>query len=401
MVKTQRPPSRAVSTIFFALTLEILAIQAAMIMPSDDSSFALSARSTPSQMRPWYSNPSIGRDRSEVMDEGSLEQMLSNESSSTKFILMSKAGMLHKSISVEGQRETEVQPLYLSKSQLLDEHISKEANILSIQKLCTSTDSKQFASWVGSHDGKNYFVVRLEKDDLIMKGERQDMKPLREFGDRLASSVDAGILATANGLVEFHKSHGFCSSCGGETMIAKVGACRRCLDCKRSVYPRLDVATIMLVTSPCNQYALLGRKAAWPSGRYSTLAGFTEVGETLEECLIRETYEESGVHVDPSSVIFVASQPWPFPRSLMVGFSARATKPAEDKSDDEGGLPKITIEEEMEDIQWFSKDYVKKRLDGGSTALGYKPSREEAEFHIPGRSSLARILITQWAESQD
>ncbi|KAL3933784.1 MAG: hypothetical protein SGARI_003627, partial [Bacillariaceae sp.] len=149
-------------------------------------------------------------------------------------------------------------------------------------------------------------------------------KPLREFGDVLESNEEAGILATAQGLMEFHKSHPFCSLCGGATTPAKAGASRKCTSCQRSVYPRLDVAAIMLVTSPCDQYALLGRKESWPAGRYSTLAGFCEVGETLEDCCRRETFEESGVVVDPSTVQFVASQPWPFPRSLMVGFCAQA-----------------------------------------------------------------------------
>jgi NAD+ diphosphatase len=101
------------------------------------------------------------------------------------------------------------------------------------------------------------------------------------------------------------------------------------------------------------------------------------------------------VVVDPSSVSFAASQPWPFPRSLMVGFQARA------KDTGEGLLPTINVDkEEMEDIKWFSRDYVRERVAGGSTALGYQPTAEEEEFHIPGRSSLARVLITKWVESE-
>ena len=145
----------------------------------------------------------------------------------------------------------------------------------------------------------------------------------------------------------------------------------------------------MLITTQCQQYALLGRKANWPKGRYSTLAGFSEVGETLEQCCARETFEESGVHVDRSSVRFVCSQPWPFPRSLMVGFRAEAKDTEK---------PTICIEElEMEDIQWFHKDYVRERLEGGSTAMTFAPNEREREFHIPGPSSLARILISEWA----
>jgi NADH pyrophosphatase NudC (nudix superfamily) len=121
----------------------------------------------------------------------------------------------------------------------------------------------------------------------------------------------------------------------------------------------------------------------------------------LEECCKRETFEESGVRVDPSTVEFVASQPWPFPRSLMVGFQASAASLQMTDDGSSNSLPDIQIDtNEMEDIQWFSKDYVKERLSGGSTALGYVPSnKSEEEFHIPGKASLARLLITRWAES--
>jgi NAD+ diphosphatase len=157
----------------------------------------------------------------------------------------------------------------------------------------------------------------------------------------------------------------------------------------------------MLVTSPCQQFALLGRKSSWPPGRYSTLAGFCEVGETLEDCCRRETFEESGVVVDPSSVTFVASQPWPFPRSLMVGFRATAVavEPSSNDQSRQTALPSIQVDtSEMQDIQWFAKDFVRQRLEGGSTALTYEPNGKEADFHIPGKASLARALISRWAE---
>jgi len=256
--------------------------------------------------------------------------------------------------------------------------------------------------------------------------------PLREFGDRIPSSHEAAIHGTANGLLQFHDAHPFCPLCGARTRLQKAGASRLCSNhpsffqrppppppptdvnggdgekeqrCRsRSIYPRIDIASIMLVTSPCEEYALLGRKVRWPAGRYSTLAGFLEVGETLEECCARETLEESGVAVDMDSVEFVQSQPWPFPRSLMVGFRARASVVLEGEGEtdiDRDGtllLPKIEIDElEMEDIQWFHRDFVADRIGGGSTALSYKPTGDEKEFHIPGKASLARSLIVKWA----
>jgi len=257
--------------------------------------------------------------------------------------------------------------------------------------------------------------------------------PLREFGDKIIHSKDAAIYSTANGLIEFHKSNLFCSTCGSPTIIQKAGISRSCsnhptyykqkqkqqqkddhvnkssqsisqLTCtasRPSIYPRIDIASIMLITSPCEQYALLGRKKSWPKGRYSTLAGFLEIGETLEQCCSRETLEESGVHVDNDSIVFVKSQPWPFPRSLMVGFRARAKKSnsIETTNSDKSSLPEINFDpKEMEDVQWFHRDYVSQHLSGGSTALEYNHVTEkEKEFHIPGKASLARYLITSWA----
>jgi len=241
------------------------------------------------------------------------------------------------------------------------------------------------------------------------------LQPLREFGDIIPASHEAAIHGTANALLEFHYSHPFCPQCGKPTILQKHGSSRICSNNKtrggtcrsRSIYPRIDIASIMLVTSNCGRFALLGRKANWPKGRYSTLAGFLEVGETMEQCCRRETWEESGVEVDLDSVEFVQSQPWPFPRSLMIGFRARAKPVVAEEGDADGGtsddserilLPKIEIEElEMEDIRWFHRDFVAKRLGGGSTALSYIPTDDEEEFHIPGKASLARSLITQWA----
>ena len=274
----------------------------------------------------------------------------------------------------------------------------------------SSTLNQSLIIWIGKRKEINYFSIYLsDRDEVTVGSSLQEMNQtampklaqLREFGDRILSQSDAALYATANGLVEFHKSHKFCSYCGSPTASRKAGASRICSDHKTdggscrspSIYPRIDVASIMLVTSPCGNYALLGRKSMWPKGRYSTLAGFMEVGETIEQCCIRETFEESGIEIEKSSVEFVRSQPWPFPRSLMAGFRARAKAAGEINI-----LPQITIDEkEMEDVQWFHRDFVAARLDGGSTSLMYRPTEEEQEFHIPGKASLAKQLITQWA----
>lgn len=339
-----------------------------------------------SSLRPFYSDSSIQRDRSHVLANDITENLYLD---TTNFVLQTKSGMLYKSIPTSEQREPRVAPLYFSPSNV--DNMMSNNNLPSLRELA---DSGATIAWLGKYNESDYWVLYVDTELNDCQEDGCDVKPLREFGDRLESTIDAGILATANGLVEFHKSHPFCSQCGSKSVIAKAGACRRCSGCNKSTYPRIDLASIMLITSACGTYGLLGRKKAWPKGRYSTLAGFAEVGETIEDCCIRETLEESGVVVDPSSVRFVASQPWPFPRSLMVGFQARAFP-------QESGLPEIRVDvDEMEDIQWFSKDYVRERLEGGSTALSYDPTASQEEFHIPGRSSLARLLISRWANSE-
>jgi NADH pyrophosphatase NudC (nudix superfamily) len=363
----------------------------------------------PQVSHPWYSHPDLERDRSHVLEfPCTIDEMFQEKNENidwtmSRFIVTSKEGMWYQLLPTTS-------PLFLTQEQLKDISMWQSGNPSGSGGNITCPSPR--LAWVGKYKDIDYWVVydQLSMDtttrscSTIIKSETfTACKPLREFGDLLEHREDAAVLATAQGLVEFHKSHPFCSLCGGATQSIKAGACRKCDRCHKSVYPRLDVAAIMLVTSPCQQYALLGRKKSWPVGRYSTLAGFCEVGETLEDCCRRETFEESGVIVDPSSVTFVASQPWPFPHSLMVGFRATAI-PNQACSNDQSlptTLPNIQVDtSEMQDIQWFAKDFVRQRLDGGSTALTYQPNGKEADFHIPGKASLARVLISCWVKEQ-
>lgn len=152
-------------------------------------------------------------------------------------------------------------------------------------------------------------------------------------------------------LENWQRLHRFCSRCGERTVIAAAGHIRRCQACGAEHYPRTDPAVIMLVTDEEDR-ALLGRQVHWPEGRFSTLAGFVEPGESIEQSVVREVFEEAGVTV--GEVEYIASQPWPFPSSLMLGFFARATS------------SEITVDgEEIHEARWFSREDLAAAFESG------------------------------------
>jgi NAD+ diphosphatase len=152
------------------------------------------------------------------------------------------------------------------------------------------------------------------------------------------------------------------------------GLVRECPRCGTHHFPRTDPVVIMLVTG--EDRVLLGRQASWPPGRYSTLAGFVEPGESLEEAVRREVYEEARVSVGAPR--YVSSQPWPFPSSLMLGFTVEWT----------GGEP-MRQEDEIEDVRWFSRAEVEAAASWG----------ENAPLALPPRHAIARRLIDSWLEA--
>lgn len=180
----------------------------------------------------------------------------------------------------------------------------------------------------------------------------------------------AGVFAYARALMLWHDRHRFCGVCGHATTVIEAGHARRCTNpaCGASHFPRTDPAVIMLVHA--DDRCLLGRQSRFPPGMYSTLAGFVEAGESLEEAVMRECLEEAGVHV--GDVRYHSSQPWPFPSSLMLGFHARALS-----SDIATDL------DELEDVRWVTRDFL----------LSHQPSDS---FRLPPRDSISRRLIEAW-----
>lgn len=170
-----------------------------------------------------------------------------------------------------------------------------------------------------------------------------ELRELRPLAPLLEADA-ASLLAYARALVLWRSRHRFCGVCGSANRASRAGHVMRCMNerCGHETFPRLDPAIIVLVADASGERALLGRQASWPQGRYSTIAGFVEPGESLEDAVIREVAEETGVQV--GDVSYVASQPWPFPSSLMLGFSAIA------RTDE------IRLRDgELEDARWFTR----------------------------------------------
>lgn len=182
---------------------------------------------------------------------------------------------------------------------------------------------------------------------------------------------DAPLFAAALSLSRWHSRHRFCANCGQATKAIRGGWSRRCADCSAEHYPRVDPVVIMLAEHEGR--LLLGRQPHYPERRYSALAGFVEVGETIEDAVARELGEEAGILV--ADVRYIASQPWPFPSSLMIGCTARALG-------DELRIDKT----ELDDARWFTRDDVAAALSGAA----------DAAFLPPPRHAIARTLLEHW-----
>ncbi|WP_445502294.1 NAD(+) diphosphatase [Microvirga sp. G4-2] len=212
-----------------------------------------------------------------------------------------------------------------------------------------------------------------EAAELFQDDPTYTVTDLRTIAVRgLVPADELGILAMAKSMLDWHNRHRFCANCGASTQAAQAGFRRDCTACGAQHFPRTDPVVIMLVTR--GDKCLLGRQPRFVDKMYSCLAGFLEPGETIEAAVRRETFEEAGIRV--GEVRYLASQPWPFPSSVMIGCHAEAI--SEEINFDR---------EELEDARWFTKDDVRRMLEG-----------THEQFAAPSPIAIANHLIREWVK---
>lgn len=222
--------------------------------------------------------------------------------------------------------------------------------------------------FLGLFRDKPAFAINVGKDEEAPFADVGEFHDLRYLGSVLPAD-EANLVAHARALVVWHRYQKYCGHCGSETRAESGGNTRLCIaeNCGRQLFPRVDPAVIVLVSD--RDRCLLGRQTGWPDDRYSTIAGFAEPGESLEDAVQREVFEET--NIDTRDIRYHSSQPWPFPSALMLGFTATATS-FDIKLNDE----------ELEDAQWFTR----KQMLSGFPKLPYQ-------------LSIARRLVDDWLNS--
>jgi NAD+ diphosphatase len=247
--------------------------------------------------------------------------------------------------------------------------VSNELSIIWVKPAAISLsldEAKSCALLLGADSDHTYLALMHETvalDDVTFTS-------LRGVGAQL-SATDVGLATAATALATWHAGHQFCPGCGNATTVTMAGWSRYCAIHETEHYPRTEPAMIVAVED-LNGRILLGRRKEWPEGWLSTLAGFVEAGESCEAAVIREVYEESGIHVDLKSLQYMGSQPWPFPASLMLAYRAVATSTEVSLLDDE-----------MTEVRWFTRDELK-------TACLAKT------LSLPSPVSIAFRLIQHW-----
>jgi len=219
--------------------------------------------------------------------------------------------------------------------------------------------------WLGEFRQRACFAIAIKNPDPPDLFEAAELRELKSIVGELPAE-EAGLLAYARAMVHWSERHRFCGRCGAPTRAMQAGHVRQCTNetCGTQDFPRIDPAIIVLIKD--GERALLGRQANWPPGRYSTIAGFVEPGESLEDAVVREVFEETGIEVD--DVEYHSSQPWPFPASLMLGFTGRARTTQIRRNDGE-----------LDDARWVTREQI---------AAG--------EIALPLTHSISFRLIEDW-----
>ena len=234
------------------------------------------------------------------------------------------------------------------------------------------TNDVEGAILLGEHEGRALFATTIED------AERFNFTDCRQMASVLPTA-ETGILAQARAQLDWHHRNPFCAQCGNPTRPERGGQIRRCTNCEKHIFPRTDpVAIMLIVDEPGGERCLLGKSQGRMarSNFYSALAGFLDQGESLEEAVRREVWEEAGIRVGP--VQYHSSQPWPFPSQLMIGCHGVAL------------TQDISIDEvEMADVSWFTRDEVKASLD-----------ENNPDLRVPGAMAIAHHLIKSWVEGE-
>ncbi|MEL6859468.1 MAG: NAD(+) diphosphatase [Pseudomonadota bacterium] len=191
------------------------------------------------------------------------------------------------------------------------------------------------------------------------------------------SPMEANLASTARSILEWHRSHRFCSRCGAESEVAEAGWKRVCPSCGAEHFPRTDPVAIMLAVK--DGKCLLGRQSTWPAGFWSALAGFVEPGETVEQAAARELFEEAGIQADPAKAEYLFCQPWPFPSSLMVGIILEAE------------TTEVSVEQdELEAAIWITRAEARQVLAG-----------THPDIYAPPPMAVAHHILKTWAERDE
>jgi NAD+ diphosphatase len=272
------------------------------------------------------------------------------------------------------------QPSLIDRASELRTDPAALAELIKRAKVLTVSGGKVSADLAGAkllypnaQSDENYFLGIDRATDTpyfaAHVAESEGLLSLREIGAAL-SPLEIGLALHAVALSNWHNAHPMCSKCGAGTTSSLGGAVRVCDQCETQHHPRTDSAVIVLVRD-ADDRILLGRQAVWPVGRFSTFAGFLEPGETFEQCVSREVFEESGVSV--SQIHYLGSQPWPFPASIMIAFEAVIDDPAAARPDGE----------EIVEVRWYSRAQLRMAMEDGSLLL-------------PPKISVARKMIERW-----